>query len=90
MHAVLDRHQEVFQEGLGTMKGFKAKIYVDPDARPSFFTARCVPYALRDKVDMELNRLKVEGTLEPVEISEWAAPIVPVLKSAKQSVCFLL
>ena len=63
-----------------------AKIYVDPDARPAFYPARSVPYALRDKVDMELDRLKEEGTLEPVEISEWAAPIVPVLKSDKQSV----
>ena len=86
LQAVLDRHQEVFQEGLGTMKGFKAKIYVDPDARPAFYPARSVPYALREKVDMELDRLKEEGTLEPVEISEWAAPIVPVLKSDKQSV----
>ena len=27
-----------------------------------------------------------EGTLEPVETAEWAAPIVPVVKSDKQSV----
>ena len=29
---------------------------------------------------MELNRLVSEGTLEPVQLSEWAAPVVPVLK----------
>ena len=86
LQAVLDRHPAVFQEGLGTMKGFKARIHVEPNATPRFIPARSVPYALRDKVDRELTRLQEEGTLEPVEVSEWAAPIVPVLKSDKQNV----
>ena len=37
-------------------------------------------------VEQELNRLEFEGTLEPVQFSEWAAPIVPVLKKDKQSI----
>ena len=53
-----------------------------------FFVANGITnmYALRDKVESELDRLVAEGTLEPVETAEWAAPIVPVLKSDKQSV----
>ena len=86
LQAVLDRHPAVFQEGLGTLTGFKAKIYVDPNAPPRFHRARSVPYALRDKVDQELKRLQEEGTLEPVDIAEWAAPIVAVLKRDKASV----
>ena len=86
VQTVLDRHPSVFREGLGTLNGFKAKIYVDPDAQPRFFRARPVPYAFRDKVDKELERLQGEGTIEPVEISDWAAPIVTVLKSDKESV----
>ena len=39
-------------------------------------------------VEKELNRLVSEGTLEPVQFSEWAAPIVPVLKKDKQSIRF--
>jgi hypothetical protein len=70
----------VFQKGLGTLKGFKAKIYVDTDAVPRFHPARSVQ---RDRVDKELKRLQEEGTLEPVDISEWADPIVAVLKSDK-------
>ena len=76
----------MFQEGLGTLKGFKAKIYVDTNAEPRFNPARSVPYALRDLVDKELTRLLDVGTLELVEISEWAAPIVAVLKRDKKSV----
>ena len=33
-----------------------------------------------------LKALVEEGTLEPVEFSNWAAPIVPVLKSDESSV----
>ena len=86
LQAVLNRHPAVVEEGLGTLKGFKAKIYVDPTAQPKFHRARSVPYALRDKVEKELQRLQEEGTLEPVDMAEWAAPIVPVLKRDKSSV----
>jgi len=33
---VLDKHKSVFQEGLGTLKGFEAKILVDPSAKPKY------------------------------------------------------
>ena len=29
---------------------------------------------------MEIDRLLTEKIIEPVEISEWAAPVVPILK----------
>lgn len=71
---------EVFQDGLGTLKGAKAKIHVDPDAKPSYWKARPVPYLLKEKIEVELERLVEAGILEPVQYSEWAAPIVPVVK----------
>ena len=58
----------------------KAKINVDPTKRPRFFKARPVAYALREKIETELDRLVKEGTIEPVEFSEWATPIVPIVK----------
>ena len=86
LQAILERHSEVFEGGLGTMKGFKAKIFVDPDATPRFSKARSVPYAFRDKVEAELDRLVNVGILEPVEHADWASPIVSVLKADKESV----
>ena len=59
---------------------------VDPNARPRFWKARSVPYANRGLVEEELNHLVQEGILEPVEMSDWASPIVPVLKSDGKSV----
>lgn len=34
----------------------------------------------------ELDRLQQEGIIEPIQFSEWAAPIVPVMKADKKSV----
>ena len=86
VNSVLDRHKNVFREELGTLQGFEAKIYVDPTAKPVFCKARSVPYAMKVKVEEELERLVKQGILEPVEFAEWAAPIVPVVKSDKSSV----
>ncbi len=41
---------------------------------------------MRDKVNKELDRLVAEGIISPVSHAEWAAPIVPVLKSDGHSV----
>ena len=77
---VIDKYSEVFKNELGTLKGTKAKIQVDPQASPKFFKPRSVPFVLREKVESELDRLQKEDIIEPVTFSEWAAPIVPVVK----------
>lgn len=78
---VLRQHEEVFKEELGTWRGPPAKIYVKEGVAPKFYKPRPVPYAMRKKVEMELERLMNQGIIEPVKFSEWAAPIVPVLKA---------
>ena len=70
LNAILEAHSTVFQEGLGKVAGVKAKIYIDSSVRPRFFKGRPVAYALRVKIETELDRLVKEGTLEPVEFSE--------------------
>ena len=86
LHELLGKYSEIFQERLGTFKGYEAKIEVDPNATPRFNKARTIPYAMREKVSEELDRLVAEGTLEPVDYAEWAAPIVAVMKSDRKSV----
>ena len=80
LNAVLDRHVDLFKEELGLVKGVKATLSVDKTATPRFFRARSVPFALRDRVEAELDKLVKEGILHPVQFSDWAAPIVPVVK----------
>ena len=77
---VLTKNEILFRPELGKAKGIEAKLYLDPEATPRFSKARPVPYALREKVENELQRLETEGIIEPVQMSDWAAPIVLVLK----------
>ena len=86
LQVVLDKYPSVFQRDWECLKVFKPRYMSTLMPKPRFFKARTVPYAFRDKVEMELKWLQEEGTLEPVEISAWAAPIVPVSKSDKTSV----
>ncbi|XP_060071980.1 uncharacterized protein K02A2.6-like [Ylistrum balloti] len=65
------RFPVVFKDELGTLKD---------DANPRFIKARPIPYALKEKVERELDRLVNEGITERVEHSEWATPIVPIPK----------
>lgn len=78
--SLLTDFKSLFQPGVGTFAGTTASIYVPEGARPRFFKPRPLPFALKDGVTQELQRLQREGILVPVKTSEWAAPIVPVLK----------
>ena len=78
--ALLAKHSNLFRDELGTIKGTTAKLYVSLSVKPRFYRPRSIPYALRSRVDHALKRLVSEGILEPVQFSEWAAPIVPVVK----------
>ena len=70
----------MFQEGLGKITGFKTRIEVHTDAKPRYFKPTPVPYALQNKIEVQLERLQSNNIVEPIKFSEWAAPIVPVLK----------
>lgn len=61
-----EHHTEVFKEGLGSMKNITVKLNIKPDSRPKFFKARPVPYAIKPKVETELEYLLKKGVLEPV------------------------
>jgi len=77
---LLSKYATLFDDSLGTVKGVKLHLSVKPGAKPKFYKPRPVPFAMQDKVAEELDRLESIGVIEKVAYSEWAAPIVPVLK----------
>ncbi|KFD72173.1 hypothetical protein M514_15446 [Trichuris suis] len=64
IEALLDEYCDLFSENISAVK----------------MSARKVPFALRDRISEELDRLVRQGILEPVEYTDWATPIVPVIK----------
>ena len=80
LQSILNEHSDVFRDELGLMQGVKVSLQVTADAKPIYQRSRPVPFALRSRVEAELDRLENCGVIEPVSYSEWAAPIVPVVK----------
>ncbi|XP_041767824.1 uncharacterized protein K02A2.6-like [Anopheles merus] len=74
------KHANVFNDSLGHCRKLKVKLFLKPNAKPIFCPKRPVPFNTIPLVDAELTRLQSLGILEPVDFSEWAAPIVAVRK----------
>ena len=74
------KYPQLFGNKLGCFKDVKVDLALKPDAKPIFFKARPLPFALRMSVEKELNRLIDLGVLVPVKYAEYASPVVPVLK----------
>ena len=69
------------------ISGVVAQIHVKADSLPKFRKPRSVPFHYKPLVEVALNKLLDENVIEPISHSKWAAPIVTVLKSDKESVC---
>ena len=62
------------------IRGFKAQISLKENAVPKVFKARKVPAAYEPLVKEALNDMVKQGYIEAIKYSNYAAPIVPVLK----------
>ena len=82
LQSMLNQHADVFNDNLGCMQGHIVKLHLKPDVKPRFLKPRTVPYILQKKVEDELDRLTNLGIISPVTSSQWAAPIVPVMKKS--------
>ena len=80
MQSILEHHADVFRDELGLLRDVKVSLQISPDAQPSYHRPHPVPYALRSRVEAELNRLEEDGVIKAVAHSDWAAPIMPVIE----------
>lgn len=77
----------VFEDGLGQVKGVKIRLKLREDARPISEPTRRVPFAIKDKLEIEYKRLIDQGVLIDVKDSPWGTPVVPVPKGETVRVC---
>ena len=75
---LLCEYKEIFAEALRKLKILN--IPVEPNAEPKYFRARAVPCALKERIEIELDRLVKNGVYQQLPQSKWAAPIAPVIK----------
>ena len=88
LNSLLNCHDRLFSKADSGIKGFKAALKLKQGATPTFQKARPVPYAIREKVELEYDRLISEDILTPVTHSDWASPTVHVPKpQGKIRVC---
>ncbi|XP_069128677.1 uncharacterized protein [Argopecten irradians] len=77
------KYSRLFQKDVGAIEHFKAQIHLDPNVKPIFCKARPVPFALRESLEKELDRLESQRIISKVDRSDWATPIVIVPKADK-------
>ncbi|XP_041957495.1 uncharacterized protein K02A2.6-like [Alosa sapidissima] len=56
---------------------YKAVMFV---SQKKFCKSRPLPFAMKSRVDAELDQLEKAGIISPVKHSEWVAPVVPLVK----------
>ena len=77
LNQVLSTRSQVFEEGIGTLNNAKANLATNLSVPPK---ARSILFALKEKVELELQRLEKLGIISSDTHSGWEAPIVPVMK----------
>lgn len=77
---VVKQFMHLFSGDLGHVRNHPIALQIDHDISPIHLPPRRIPFAIKGRVEAELDRLVKQGILEPVEYSEWATPIVPVTK----------
>lgn len=81
LQRIMAAYNNVFNDNAGQLRNHVQHIFLRENATPIFKKARHPPYALRPKIESELTRLVNNDIIEKVDYSDWATPIVPILKS---------
>ena len=86
---ILDLYPELFN-GVGTLKGVKIKLHIDPTVTPVAQKFRRAPFHLRKDIEAQIEKDKALGIIEKSEgPTPWVSPVVcvPKQKTGKIRVC---
>lgn len=77
---LLEKYKNLRQVEFSAIKGIQAKLTLKANVTPVYIRARSVPFKLLPLVEEELDNLERGGIIDKVTTSNWATPIVPILK----------
>jgi hypothetical protein len=70
-------------QGLGRIKDFKLKLYIDESVKPVAQNVR-IPYKMKKKVEIKIDELEKHDIIEKVEgPTPWVSNLVPIPKQKK-------
>lgn len=71
VNELYQKYPNVFTDKLGCYTGKPVKLELKDNAIQKFCKPRNVPFALKDKIEVEIDRLVREGILTPASNCEW-------------------
>lgn len=77
---LLSEFNSVFNGRLGEYQGDKINLKFKDNAQPIFIKPRPVPFAYKEKLEQELEKLEREGVISKIDTSRWGTPLVTVIK----------
>ena len=80
LDTLLSKYDNITKSDLGKIKNIQVSLRLKENVKPVFMRARMPPFKLIPLVEKELESLENEGLISKVENSEWATPVVPILK----------
>jgi hypothetical protein len=80
LNALIEQFQDVFKNDIGAIPEYQAQLILQEGSRPIYIKPRQVPYALKNKIENEIERLENLNIISKVDHSEWGTPVVPVVK----------
>lgn len=88
LQLLLKMYQNLSSPELSAIKGVQAKLSIKPNVSPIFIRTRPVPFKLQPLVEQELDNLENAGIIDKIPTSNWATPIVPIVKrNGKIRIC---
>ena len=80
-----DDYGELFKSELGYLKNFKLEIQAIPEAKPTFFEPRPVPFSMQSDFMQALDAGIKKAIWTQVQFNDWGTPIVPVRKRGQHN-----
>lgn len=77
---ILQRYPDVFKDKLGELRNYTEVLKVDPNKTHLLQSTSCALCIAR-KGRQRAGQAGVLGIIKPIQYSEWAAPIVAILKT---------